>query len=636
MASGLENIETIESPFRRFVTTIGVFPTAFTDAMTYYECLAYLVKYIEDTVIPAVNENAEALEELQQYYIQLKSYVDNYFANLDVQDEIDNKLDEMAEAGTLQEIISSYIQANVSWTFDTVADMKQATNLVAGSYARTIGFHTINDGGGATYFITDSGSANEMDIIAVGSLYANLVLGNQLNIKQLGATTSSEITAHYKRALEISNNILIDGIDGTIETYPVITIGSNTTITVINSTLYTKANVTAGSHQDYRTGLFYVLNATGVNLIGQHAELYGDMASHSGTQHQWNAGIRVLGCKDVNISGFKCTKHTGDGIVINDSEDVFVDNCEITDNFRNGISPITGKHYVISNSNFYHNGYNLEPKSAIDVEPDPGNKTIDDVVIKNCVFTDNYLAILLHDPNWNDTSVTTSQIRNITIIDNEFDNTENTSASGNRAITVQGIKSGQVIFANNKIKAFKDSCLIQFSKNLEFVNNIISDCAQYAFDIRDCSYSNFKDNKFTNITARCFWCKRLNNSLIDNNEFNSGKQIFIQLMTDNTGEHCDNNIISNNRFYSYVGTTLINQLITASGYASNNIFNNNICYFTSEYVNYFIRITDANSANNIVMYNTTPTMHTDGYQITSGHTLMNINGYTLEKGTLFV
>ena len=137
MASGLENIETIESPFRRFVTTIGVFPTAFTDAMTYYECLAYLVKYLEETVIPAVNENAEALEELQTLYVQLKKYVDDYFGNLDVQEEINNKLDQMAEDGTLQEIITAYIQANVAWTFDTVADMKAATNLVNGSYAQT-------------------------------------------------------------------------------------------------------------------------------------------------------------------------------------------------------------------------------------------------------------------------------------------------------------------------------------------------------------------------------------------------------------------------------------------------------------------------------------------------------------------
>ena len=109
MASGLENIETIESPFRRFVTTIGVFPTAFTDAMTYYECLAYLVKYLEDTVITAVNENAEALEEVQTLYIQLKSYVDNYFTNLDVQEEINKKLDQMTASGELGDLIGAYI-----------------------------------------------------------------------------------------------------------------------------------------------------------------------------------------------------------------------------------------------------------------------------------------------------------------------------------------------------------------------------------------------------------------------------------------------------------------------------------------------------------------------------------------------
>lgn len=123
MASGLENIETIESPFRRFVTTIGVFPTAFTDAMTYYECLAYLVKYLEETVIPAVNENAEALEELQTLYIQLKAFVDNYFDNLDVQEEINNKLDEMVEDGTFGNIVTPILEqfeAEISDDINTI------------------------------------------------------------------------------------------------------------------------------------------------------------------------------------------------------------------------------------------------------------------------------------------------------------------------------------------------------------------------------------------------------------------------------------------------------------------------------------------------------------------------------------
>lgn len=210
MASGLENIETIESPFRRFVTTIGVFPTAFTDAMTYYECLAYLVKYIEDTVIPAVNENAEALEELQQYYAQLKSYIDNYFANLDVQDEINNKLDQMAEDGTLQEIITTYIQANVTWTFDSVADMKNATNLVAGSYAQTLGYYNKNDGGGAIYYITDTADTNEIQETIGSTLYAtlsNVKTEGYIDLRWLGADNSgvNDSADELEQALLYSN-----------------------------------------------------------------------------------------------------------------------------------------------------------------------------------------------------------------------------------------------------------------------------------------------------------------------------------------------------------------------------------------------------------------------------------------------
>ena len=120
-------------------------------------------------------ETKEIVEEYVAKFTELKDFVDNYFDNLDVQEEINNKLDAMAEDGTLQEIITAYIQSNVAWTFDTVSDMKSATNLTSNSYARTLGFHDVNDGGGALYKITDTGTANEMDVIAVGSLYANLI-----------------------------------------------------------------------------------------------------------------------------------------------------------------------------------------------------------------------------------------------------------------------------------------------------------------------------------------------------------------------------------------------------------------------------------------------------------------------------
>lgn len=106
----MDTIKTISNePFRHLVATIGELPTSFTESMSYYELLAWLCNYIEKTLIPAVNENAEAVKELQELYIQLKSYVDNYFDNLDVQEEINNKLDEMSESGELAEIVENYL-----------------------------------------------------------------------------------------------------------------------------------------------------------------------------------------------------------------------------------------------------------------------------------------------------------------------------------------------------------------------------------------------------------------------------------------------------------------------------------------------------------------------------------------------
>lgn len=94
--------------------------------------------------------------------------------------------------------------------FDTVSDMKTATNLINGSYAKTLGFYSPDDGGGAVYQITNTGTANEMDVISVNGLYAHLVT-DELNIKQLGAkgdnsTDNSTILSH---AIANYNNILI-------------------------------------------------------------------------------------------------------------------------------------------------------------------------------------------------------------------------------------------------------------------------------------------------------------------------------------------------------------------------------------------------------------------------------------------
>lgn len=179
-------------PFVRYCA--ANIPMVFDDSLSYYEALCALWKWLQTDVIDIINNNASVTEQYIAYdlqtrelFIQLKDYVDNYFDNLDVQEEINNKLDAMVEDGTLQEIIENYLQPNVTWTFDTVADMKVATNLINGCYARTLGYHSVNDGGSAIYKITDSGTANEMDVIACGELYATIVSTSAMTFEQFGA-----------------------------------------------------------------------------------------------------------------------------------------------------------------------------------------------------------------------------------------------------------------------------------------------------------------------------------------------------------------------------------------------------------------------------------------------------------------
>ena len=85
-------------------------PLAFDESLSYYECLCGLLSYLKNTIIPTVNNNAEAVVELQNLYGELHDYVENYFNNLEVQEEINNKLDDMVEDGTLSSMLNEYLQ----------------------------------------------------------------------------------------------------------------------------------------------------------------------------------------------------------------------------------------------------------------------------------------------------------------------------------------------------------------------------------------------------------------------------------------------------------------------------------------------------------------------------------------------
>lgn len=96
------------SPFKWFVLNNFPFIDADFDAMTEWQLFQKIGEWI-NKIIDSQNTVGTEMEKVVQAYIELYNYVDNYFKNLDVQDEINNKLNEMAESGELTELIKKYV-----------------------------------------------------------------------------------------------------------------------------------------------------------------------------------------------------------------------------------------------------------------------------------------------------------------------------------------------------------------------------------------------------------------------------------------------------------------------------------------------------------------------------------------------
>lgn len=140
-------------PFLQYFRTIGIIPASYKVTMTYEEQVLELMRFIRDEIIPKINENVLATQELQEKFKQLVTYVDEYFENLDIQKEVNIKLDEMAKSGELAVLISQYLESQAIIGFNNVSSLANAENLADGSFAKTYGKLTYNDGKGAFYKI---------------------------------------------------------------------------------------------------------------------------------------------------------------------------------------------------------------------------------------------------------------------------------------------------------------------------------------------------------------------------------------------------------------------------------------------------------------------------------------------------
>lgn len=127
-----------------------VLPLVYDDSLSYYEVLSKLVDYLNKTM-EDVGILHEDVEDLNTAYQQLQAYVNDYFSTLDVQQEINNKLDVMASDGTLDRLLLPYFNSYKEEIDGIIANQNQTISAAINAQNQRITNeftnqnHTINN-----------------------------------------------------------------------------------------------------------------------------------------------------------------------------------------------------------------------------------------------------------------------------------------------------------------------------------------------------------------------------------------------------------------------------------------------------------------------------------------------------------
>lgn len=84
-------------------------------------------------LVRIANEQYATIAEYIAKFIQLKDFVEDYFENLDVQEEINNKLDEMTRDGSLTEIIEDYVDPFLTEFNQALTSIRQEVDSAVGA-----------------------------------------------------------------------------------------------------------------------------------------------------------------------------------------------------------------------------------------------------------------------------------------------------------------------------------------------------------------------------------------------------------------------------------------------------------------------------------------------------------------------
>lgn len=128
-------------------------------------------------------------------------YINNYFKNLDVQKEINNKLEEMKENGELADIIAAFLKAPNYYL--SVQSMVADTAITNNSVAITASYNTAANDGSCLYWI-HTPKSYDFEIALSNNLYAYPCPMGIPTVREFGATANNDIETPLKNLINYS------------------------------------------------------------------------------------------------------------------------------------------------------------------------------------------------------------------------------------------------------------------------------------------------------------------------------------------------------------------------------------------------------------------------------------------------
>lgn len=183
------NTYTDLTPFRFWCQKI--LPLAYDDSLSYYELLCKVVDYLNKTM-EDVELSIDDVEKLHDAYAELQGYVNDYFTNLDVQEEINNKLDALVADGTIHTIFSPDVMAILT---QAQAATQQAINNIPTVVGNWLGQHVTQETG---YVIDDSLSTKNAAADALATGVADSNIKSAIDLAFFGEIEDDDFVQGYR------------------------------------------------------------------------------------------------------------------------------------------------------------------------------------------------------------------------------------------------------------------------------------------------------------------------------------------------------------------------------------------------------------------------------------------------------